>query len=41
MPQEILQLRKENAYLKMEMDKLRKKLEIKEEYYFKWRDLKI
>jgi len=37
----MLEVRKSNAYLKMELDKMRKKYEMREDYYSKWRDIKI
>ena len=40
LPQELLELRKQNAYLKMEMDKLKKQNEKGEDYQNKFRDLR-
>lgn len=36
----MLDLRKQNAYLKMEVDKLRRQLEVREDYFIKYRDNK-
>lgn len=41
MQKELLEQRKENAMLKYEMDKLKKKYEVREEYMLKFRDLKL
>lgn len=38
---ELLDQRKENAMLKFELDKLKKKCEVREEYMAKFRDLKL
>ena len=37
----MLETRKENALLKKEVEKLNRKLEVREEYMIKFRDLKI
>ena len=38
---EMLETRKENALLKREVEKLNRKIEVREEYMIKFRDLKI
>ncbi len=35
------ELKKRNSFLKTEIEKLQKKLQLKEDYYTKWKDLKI